>query len=1027
MATNNLNVSSMAEELSQQTLMVNKHVPIVDGSGGELTIELEDKDITSSDLPPRVVNETDDYDQSTFKTTSSNIVQENIHPLSDHSYIHTTKSLNVDTPVGEIKTQILNSVENSVITTQDISKNLLQNLQFDSDKQISDSSDVPLKSISLPEDDHQITVNNDILSFTSVDNTCNENLYVNETVNSNNPLVISEIPVSSSGSSIHTTSVLPSSTTSTSNSLGLNNLKLLARKPNAPLGSVENPIQITHKGNTYETTQCLTQAQLQQISYVLQSQKANKIHNGGKSILYDPSTNTRIVCRVVHPSELQGNNLKLQNSDLVSKPNTLRRTSTSSKGKGRSRKIDDDDKANSHLSREEREEKKKQRPRTRSGRISKPPSYMVKDYKRIHHLDFDEDTYDSDGGYSDYHVSDEEAEKSQSKEEALPPGVTTSKQRNFACQKCSKAYIGKGGLSRHYRLHPNHGNMPEGEEISTQDENSSSSLASSVLSSSGNPTNNQHSTNSLPQTTVKFGNENQPEKVSQILSLTNSQANSLLERRKSRLREVLKSCSDEELIDSVLPILAQKVSLWDFFLRKCDEKSDGLRIFEMLKEFEKFLIEMQKISHAYLSPASFEDHRKTIINISSKQIAEALSLERGAYFIKDSLIDASNITLEKNTLNNIHPHLPDEIIQPHAKRKRIDQSVEDVSNRLPDQILSDVHGSGSLELPLSDVTFTGNSDFQRQDNHHILNSTLSASDSQNDLASSKSLFDLNSSTNVTPSSLSSGCLSAVNSAKSLKANVFFSPNGAAQLHNLQMQKVQLLGSKSQPQVLIKNGDRISINGFTLSPDLNLSNLPSNKPVCLNNTQMDIACSDLAAKTTFQTLNLGTNIDVLNHEHQQTIGMCNNQINLAEISHDNQIIDAQHSTVTEDVSKSIVNCLTMADVPNSTAVISESEIQNCLPPEISSNQTVLEETREFEITPTEIISEVTKPSEASQVLRHFVLPDGQVIGVWSQMDSSEKSMNEQLVQNCLPGNLIIVQNPDGTLQVPNNQNLTLETL
>ncbi|GFT42091.1 zinc finger protein [Nephila pilipes] len=418
-----MNVSSMAEELSQQTLMVSKHVPIVASSGGELTIELQGKDIASSDLVPRAVNEINSYDQNSFETTASN-VQENIHHLSDHSYIHTTKSLNIDSSVGEINTHDLKSVENSVATGQDVDKNLvLQNLQFDSDKQISESSGIPVKSISLPKDNHQMTVNHDILCFNSVDDSCPENLYVNETVDISNPLVISECPVSSSNSSVHTTSVLPSSTTSTSNSFGLCNLKLLGRKTNAPLGSVENPIQITHKGNKYETTQCLTQAQVQQISYVLQSQEANKIHNGGKSILYDPSTNTRIVCRVVHPSELQGNNYKLQSSNIVSKPNTVRRTSSSFKGKARSRKTDDEDKVNSHLSREEREEKKKQRPRTRSGRISKPPSYMVKDYKRIHHLDFDEDTYDSDGGYSDYHMSDEEIEKSHSKEESLPPGI----------------------------------------------------------------------------------------------------------------------------------------------------------------------------------------------------------------------------------------------------------------------------------------------------------------------------------------------------------------------------------------------------------------------------------------------------------------------------------------------------------------------------------------------------------------------------------------------------------------------------
>jgi hypothetical protein len=50
---------------------------------------------------------------------------------------------------------------------------------------------------------------------------------------------------------------------------------------------------------------------------------------------------------------------------------------------------------------------------------------MVKDYKRLHHLDFaDADLDDSDGGYSDYQMSEHETEeppvKNNSKE--LLPG-----------------------------------------------------------------------------------------------------------------------------------------------------------------------------------------------------------------------------------------------------------------------------------------------------------------------------------------------------------------------------------------------------------------------------------------------------------------------------------------------------------------------------------------------------------------------------------------------------------------------------
>jgi hypothetical protein len=59
---------------------------------------------------------------------------------------------------------------------------------------------------------------------------------------------------------------------------------------------------------------------------------------------------------------------------------------------------------------------------------------MVKDYKRLHHLDFaDADLDDSDGGYSDYQMSEHEAEdppeKTDSKEllPGLCPGFVTGR------------------------------------------------------------------------------------------------------------------------------------------------------------------------------------------------------------------------------------------------------------------------------------------------------------------------------------------------------------------------------------------------------------------------------------------------------------------------------------------------------------------------------------------------------------------------------------------------------------------------
>ena len=66
---------------------------------------------------------------------------------------------------------------------------------------------------------------------------------------------------------------------------------------------------------------------------------------------------------------------------------------------------------------------------------------MVKDYKRLHHLDFAQpDLDDSDGGYSDYRISDvhEESTSESLMEEARPKDVIPTSP--FHCGSCKREY-----------------------------------------------------------------------------------------------------------------------------------------------------------------------------------------------------------------------------------------------------------------------------------------------------------------------------------------------------------------------------------------------------------------------------------------------------------------------------------------------------------------------------------------------------------------------------------------------------------
>ena len=183
----------------------------------------------------------------------------------------------------------------------------------------------------------------------------------------------------------------------------------------SPLGSSTNPIRIIQQGNQYIPVQQLSTDQLQQIMQVVQQQQLTKQSaDTGSSVLFNPQTNTRIVYRVIYPSELHkdGDN-KIKDQEQISGQEIVH-DRPKRQYKKRQKEEDEEKFDVPDLSKEEKEAKKKQRLKTRSGRVSKPPKHMVKDFKHIHVLDYDEDYDDSDGGYSDFKPSDPEEDDDES-------------------------------------------------------------------------------------------------------------------------------------------------------------------------------------------------------------------------------------------------------------------------------------------------------------------------------------------------------------------------------------------------------------------------------------------------------------------------------------------------------------------------------------------------------------------------------------------------------------------------------------
>ncbi|GFR67897.1 zinc finger protein 839-like [Elysia marginata] len=266
------------------------------------------------------------------------------------------------------------------------------------------------------------------------------------------PLQIKEEPTTdatpiSTSSPVSFTVVTPSQSTATSSGSAPTSGQNATSVSAPPLGSSQNPIRIIQQGNRYTPMQQLSTEQLQQIMQVVQQQHVNKnTQDTGGAIIFNPQTNTRIMYRVIYPSELHKSQApgghttyqlvrpatatQEQQTGIPHQKRPYRRrkdmaatpVSTSVGAGGEQEEKDKLGGDGPELSKEEKEERKKHRPRTRSGRVSKPPKHMVQDYKHIHVLDWDEDYDDSDGGYSDFKHSDEEGKVKQegTEDEQLP-------------------------------------------------------------------------------------------------------------------------------------------------------------------------------------------------------------------------------------------------------------------------------------------------------------------------------------------------------------------------------------------------------------------------------------------------------------------------------------------------------------------------------------------------------------------------------------------------------------------------------
>ncbi|KAK1132286.1 hypothetical protein K0M31_016406 [Melipona bicolor] len=409
------------------------------------------------------------------------------------------------------------------------------------------------------------------------------------------------------------------------------------------LGSSENPIQIVQQGQSFHSIQRFTSAQLKQIVHSLQQRSQEAA-----------TSNEKVVYRVVFPEELD---LQIRNPGNLLK--------SRGRGRGRPKKnavrpsllpskpapIPDEEQE------ELKDERKKVVARTRSGRLSRPPRHMVRDYKHLHHSDFlQPDLDDSDGGYSDYNTNNDKLEEEESPKELLT-GLEVPKRKisdHFRCPTCNKIYLGRTRMARHFEMHPDHGS-PEQLPPSTPEPELKQSGSQDPLKRKG--------------------------KKRGPWAYVTPEAKS--ERRQIKLREAISVCEDFEIIKIAAKPVLNAQSLFDLLVLKSE---NNVRNF--LDELKQLMDKIREKAGAMLTLVNNnEESSKDLIDINEESLCDALGLNPGLYRINNEAlkkVDTSICTSYENE-------------GPPLKLQKIDNS-EDGKENIEERMSSGFSESSDLSV-----------------------------------------------------------------------------------------------------------------------------------------------------------------------------------------------------------------------------------------------------------------------------------------------------------------------------------------
>ncbi|XP_055497145.1 uncharacterized protein znf839 isoform X1 [Leucoraja erinacea] len=387
--------------------------------------------------------------------------------------------------------------------------------------------------------------------------------------------------------------------------------------------------------------------------------------------------------------------------------------------------------AKKHESSDKSKEKKPVKIKTRSGRISRPPKYKVKDYKFIKTEDLAEGHQSDSDDYSEYSLEEEEVK---TKMDDLSLSMPCSfKPKKFKCDTCEKSYIGRGGLARHYRLNPSHGQLASVSEEQRTSVNKSNGNVIGGDSGGGGDTNGTITDGlvtpsiNIDTTSLMVGStDSSSQDIQQTGKVTlaqhfparrrtvrrgrppkhhnNTHHQDQVIKRKARLKELLKQCDDEELMELALPRLTKVITLWEFLLMKVEKGRPARPQFQdVYREFEMLHKHVKKMAEEHLSNSIRMLNPQQPLQISSLQVAESLGITE--HMNKENQQDASMaltyklVTADDQNHNNspAEKHVMEQDfgpLSPLSKRMKIDDSIAGTENNLNQngiEITGEVH------------------------------------------------------------------------------------------------------------------------------------------------------------------------------------------------------------------------------------------------------------------------------------------------------------------------------------------------